>query len=251
MFDVVDKRDDILDTADNDDGDDDTKNSIDDQEDTFDALEDDGDNLDTNKTTPLDGFSFWHFKPDLPFFFSVAVIFGGVDVFSFVTVLSTTNAILILDVWYLSRRKVSCPSWVTGRFLSEVCFKHLFLVDVELNQSTSYAANFGSCFIMDLIQWAFFLGWHWLSGLSKTSLFLMFDVDDERDDVLDTADNDDGDDDNKKSINDWEDTFDVVEDDGDNLDTNKMTPLEGFIFFFDTSTLTYHSFFQSQSSLVG
>ncbi len=97
-------------------------------------------------------------------------------------------------------QKVSCPSWVTGRFLLEVCFKHLFLVDVELNQSTSYAANFGSCFIMDLKQWAFFLGWLWLSGLSKTSLFLMFNVVHKRDDILDAADNDNGDDVNIKSI---------------------------------------------------
>ncbi len=164
--------------------------------------------------------------------------------------IASVNAVLILDIWYLSRRKVSCPSWVTGRFLLEVCFKHLFLVDMELNQSAPYAANIGSCFIMDLIRWAFFLGWLWLSGLSKTSLFLMFDVINKRDDILDTADNDDGDDANKKSINNQEDTFDAVKDIGDDLDTNKMTPLDGFIFF-DTSTLTYRSFFQLQSSLVG
>jgi hypothetical protein len=77
----------------------------------------------------------------------------------------------------------------------------------------------------------------------------MFDVVDKRDDVLDAADNDDGDDINKKSINDQEDTFDAVEDDGDNSDTDKTTPSDGF--FFDTLTLTYRSFFQLQSSLVG
>ena len=59
----------------------------------FDAVEDDGDDLDINKTTPLDGFIFFqHFNPDLPFFFSVAVIFGGVDVFFFVMVLSTNDS---------------------------------------------------------------------------------------------------------------------------------------------------------------
>ncbi len=117
------------------------------------------------------------------------------------------------------------------RFLSEVCFKHSFLVDVELNQSMSYATNFGSCFILDSIGWAFFLGWFWLSGLSKSSLFLMFNVVDETDDVLDAADNDDEDDANKKSINNQEDTFDAVEDNGDNSDTNKTLPSDGFGFF--------------------
>jgi hypothetical protein len=94
MFDVVNKRDDVLDVADNKDGDDGNKKSINDQEDTFNAVEDNGDNLDTNKAMPLDGFGFFfqHFDPDLPFFFSVAVIFGGVDVFFFVMVLSTNDS---------------------------------------------------------------------------------------------------------------------------------------------------------------
>jgi hypothetical protein len=59
----------------------------------------------------------------------------------------------------------------------------------------------------------------------------MFDVVNETNDVLDAADNDDGDDANKKAINNQEDTFDAVVDNGDNLDTNKMTPLDGFVFF--------------------
>jgi hypothetical protein len=60
----------------------------------FDVVEDDGDDSDTNKTMPLGGFGFFfrHFDPDLPFFFSVAVIFGGVDVFFFVMVLSTNDS---------------------------------------------------------------------------------------------------------------------------------------------------------------
>ncbi len=58
----------------------------------------------------------------------------------------------------------------------------------------------------------------------------MFDVLDKSNDVLDAADNDDGDDGNKKSIDDREATFKVVEDDGDNSDTNKTMPLDGFIF---------------------
>ncbi len=92
MFDVVDKSDDVLDAADNNNRDDTDKNSIDDQEETFNAVEDNGDNSDTNKTMPLDRFFFWHFDPDSPFFFSVAVIFGGVDVFFFVMVLSMNNS---------------------------------------------------------------------------------------------------------------------------------------------------------------
>ncbi len=94
------------------------------------------------------------------------------------------------DVWYLLRRKVICSSWVTGRLFLEVCFRHLFLVDIELNQSTLYAANFGSWFFRVSIQWAFFLAW----GLSSTSLFLIFDVDNKRDDVLEAADIGNGDD---------------------------------------------------------
>jgi hypothetical protein len=79
----------------------------------------------------------------------------------------------------------------------------------------------------------------------------MFNVVNKRDDVLDAADNDNRDDTNKKSIDNCEDTFDAAEDNGDDLDTNKTTPLDGFSFFFDTSTLTYRSFFQLQSSFVG
>ncbi len=79
----------------------------------------------------------------------------------------------------------------------------------------------------------------------------MFDILDKRDDVLDAADSNDGDDANKKSINNWENTSNAVEDYGDDSDTNKMTPLDGFGFFPDTLTLTYRSFFQLQSSLVG
>jgi hypothetical protein len=71
----------------------------------------------------------------------------------------------------------------------------------------------------------------------------MFNVINKRDDVLDAADNDNTDDANKKSIKNQEDTFDVVEDDGDDSNTNKTTPLDGSGFFFDTLTLTYHFFF--------
>ncbi len=92
MFDVINKRDDILDAVNNNNGDDANKKSINNWEDTFDAVEDNRDNLDTNKMMPLDKFGFFqHFDPDLPFFL-VAVIFGGVDVFFFVMVLSTNDS---------------------------------------------------------------------------------------------------------------------------------------------------------------
>ncbi len=60
----------------------------------------------------------------------------------------------------------------------------------------------------------------------------MFKVVVKRDDVLDAADNNDSDDTNKKSIDNWEDTFDAVEEVGDDLDTNKTMPLDGFVYFF-------------------
>jgi hypothetical protein len=127
-----------------------------------------------------------------------------------------------------------------------VCFNHLFLVNVELNQSILYATNFGSSFIMDLIRWAFFLGLlvRWLFGLSKTSLFLMFNLIDNRDDVFEATDNNDRDNAaNKKSVDNQEDTVNPVEDNGDNSETNKTLPLDGFRFLLDSLTLTYHSSF--------
>ena len=89
MFDVVDDRDDIFDTTDNEDGDDAAdKKSVDDQENTVKAVEDNRDDSETNKMLPLDGFCFFVglFDPDLPFFFSVADIFCGVDRLFFVMV---------------------------------------------------------------------------------------------------------------------------------------------------------------------
>ncbi len=81
---------------------------------------------------------------------------------------------------------------VSGRFLMWTCFRHLFLVADESNQSTSYAANFGSWFL-DFV----FARW---SSAFRTSLFLMFEVVDDTDDDFDIADNEDGDDAKKKSV---------------------------------------------------
>ncbi len=67
-----------------------------------------------------------------------------------------------------------------------------FLVADKSNQSSSYAANFGS--------WYFgFIFARWSSS-SRTSLFLMFEVLDDTDDDFDTADNDDGDNAKKKVL---------------------------------------------------
>jgi hypothetical protein len=75
-----------------------------------------------------------------------------------------------------------------------------------------------------------------MSGLSSTSLFLAFDVNDERDNVLDAANNNDGGNVNKKFVNKREDTFDAMEDDGDNSYNNEIAPTDGFGFLqhFDT-----------------
>ncbi len=91
MFDVVDDGDDVFDTTDNDDEDDAAdKKLVNNQEDTVNAVEDNGDNLETNKTLPLDGFCFFVglFDLDLPFFYSVADIFCGVDWLFFIMVSS-------------------------------------------------------------------------------------------------------------------------------------------------------------------
>jgi hypothetical protein len=45
---------------------------------------------------------------------------------------------------------------------------------------------------------------------------------------LDAADIDDRDDIDKKFVNKQEDMFDAMEDNGDNLDTNKTAPMDGF-----------------------
>ncbi len=89
IFDVKDKRDDVLEAADIDDGDDTKKKSIDNWDDTFEAIEDNGDDSNTNKATPFDGFNFFQdFVIDLQFCLSIAIIFFGVDVFVFIMVYS-------------------------------------------------------------------------------------------------------------------------------------------------------------------
>ncbi len=101
---------------------------------------------------------------------------------------------------------------------------HLFLVADESNQSTSYAANFGS--------WYFgFVFARWSSS-SRTSLFLMFEVVNNTEDNFDTADNNDVDDAKKRSVNDQEDTVEGVENNGDNLTTNEPTTADTVRFFF-------------------
>jgi hypothetical protein len=73
----------------------------------------------------------------------------------------------------------------------------------------------------------------------------MFDVVDDRDDIFDATDNYDGDDAaNKKFINNQEDTVNAVGDNGDDSETNKILPSDGFLFFvgiFDPDLLFFFS----------
>ena len=79
-----------------------------------------------------------------------------------------------------------------------VYFRHSFLIANESNQSISYAANFGSCFLgFVFVRW---------STSSRTSLLLTFEIVDGTDKDFDTADIDDGDDIDKNSVNEQEDT---------------------------------------------
>ena len=108
---------------------------------------------------------------------------------------------------------------------------HSFLVADESNQSTLYAANFGS--------WYFgFVFARW-SSLSWMSLFLMFEVVDNTDDNFDTADNDDGNDAKKRSVDDREDTVKGVENNGDNSTTNEPMTADTVHFFSKFLMLTY------------
>ncbi len=97
---------------------------------------------------------------------------------------------------YLLRRKVSCPSRLTGRFFPNVYFKHSFFNNVILNQSTSYGDNLGSSVIADSVLLVFFLSLvvRWFYGLTMTSYFLVFVIGNARDDVFDAANNNNGDD---------------------------------------------------------
>ncbi len=101
---------------------------------------------------------------------------------------------------------------------------HLSMVADESNQSTSYAANFGS--------WYFgFVFARWASS-SRTSLFLMFKVVDNTDNDFDTADNNDGDNAKKRSVDNREDIVEGVENNGDDSTTNEPTTPNTVRFFW-------------------
>jgi hypothetical protein len=109
-------------------------------------------------------------------------------------------------------------------FLIEVCLMHSFLVADKSNQSTAYAANFGS--------WYFgFVFARWSSS-SRMSLFLMFEVINDTDDIFDTADNDNGNDSEKKSVDNQEDTVEGVENNGDDSTTNEPMTADTVRLFF-------------------
>ncbi len=61
----------------------------------------------------------------------------------------------------------------------------------------------------------------------------MFEVINDTDDNFDIADNEDGNDAKKKSVNDWEDTVEGVENNGDDSTTNEeLTTADTVRFFF-------------------
>jgi hypothetical protein len=108
---------------------------------------------------------------------------------------------------------------------------HLFLVADKSNQSTSYAAYFGS----------WYLGFVFarLSSSSRTSLFLMFEVLDDTDNNFDTADNDDGDNAKKRSVDEQEDTVKGVENNEDDSTTNEPMTADTVFFFLEFLMLIY------------
>jgi hypothetical protein len=90
-----------LDAADINNGDNVNKKFVNKREDTFYAMEDNGDDSDTIKIAPTDGFGILQcFDADLPFLFFVILIFCGVDVLSFIMIMSTS------DLW-----KWGCLMW--------------------------------------------------------------------------------------------------------------------------------------------
>ena len=145
----------------------------------------------------------------------------------------SANAVLRSDVSNLLRRKVSCPSWVTGRFLMFVCFRHSFVVAERSNQSMSYAANFVLVRLLSLSRTRRFLIFDNVDdiddSLSRTSRFLVVD---ELDDAFDAAENDDGDIDGDEFVDDREETVDGVERDGSDTTTDEPTTLAMVCFFY-------------------
>ena len=95
-------------------------------------------------------------------------------------------------------------------------FSHSFFVANESNQSISYAANFGSCFLGSV-----FARW---SSSYRASLFLMFEVVDDTDNVFNTTDNNNGDNNKKRPVDKQEDNVEGVEHTKDNGDNDKKGP---------------------------
>ncbi len=112
-----------------------------------------------------------------------------------------------------------------------VYFRHLFLIAKELNQSISYATNFGSCFLGFV-----FARW---STSSRTSLLLTFKIVAGTGEDFDTADINDGDNVDKNSIDKQEDTVEGVEHNGGESTSKEPTRGDTICFFSWFSTLTY------------
>ncbi len=67
MFDMVDDKDDVFNTADNNDGDDADKKSVNNQEDTVDAVEDNGNDSNTIEKTTSDIVRFFFESSTMPY----------------------------------------------------------------------------------------------------------------------------------------------------------------------------------------
>ncbi len=104
----------------------------------------------------------------------------------------------------------------------DVCFKHSFFVDVESNQSMSYAASLGSFCV-------FFLG---LSSSLKRSLFFSINFINVNKDICNTTDSNNGDNngnnDDKKIVNDRLDKVDPI--DGDDFTRGGFDNFDDFFF---------------------
>ena len=104
-----------------------------------------------------------------------------------------------------------------------VYFRHSFLIANELNQSISYAANFGSCFLG-------FVFARWSTSL-RTSLLLTFEIVDDTDEDFDTADINNGNNVDKNSIDEGEDPVEGVENNGGNSTSKEPTRGDTICFF--------------------
>jgi hypothetical protein len=114
--------------------------------------------------------------------------------------IASANAVLISYVWYVSRSKVSLPFLSDWEVLVGGVTQTFVLGGRGIEPINIICCQFWFLFHHGFHSMGLLLGLTQVVRDFKTSLFLMFDVVDKRDNVLDAADNNDGDDANKKSI---------------------------------------------------